>query len=57
VWMSVEGGYLNWCLRRPEEDVETPGTGITGIWLLVTHQGWWEMNLNPLKEQQVTLSY
>lgn len=55
--MSVEGGYLNWCLRRPEEDVETPGTGITGIWLLVTHQGWWEMNLNPLKEQQVTLSY
>ena len=37
-----------WCLWRSEEGVGSPWTGITGGY--EPPCGWWELNLNPLRE-------
>lgn len=41
-------------LQRQEEDVGSPRTEIAGICEPVF--GWWELNVGPLKEQQVPLA-
>lgn len=43
-----------WCLMRPEEDVESPGTGIISSCKLLC--GCWDLNLIPLEEQPMLLS-
>lgn len=36
-------------IRRPEEGIESSGTGVTDI--CKSQYGWWESNLGPLQEQ------
>lgn len=42
-----------WCLWRSEDGVRSPWTGITGSY--EPHCRWWELNLNPLKEESIFL--
>ena len=44
-----------WCLQRPEEGTEFPGTGVTDGWEPLCE--FWELNPGPLKEQPVLLSH
>lgn len=38
-----------WCWQRPEEDIGSPWTGVTGRCELPC--GFWVLNLGPLEEQ------
>lgn len=46
-YMFVCSQLCGWCLWRPEENVEFPGTGIIDGWLCEC----WEWTLGPLEEQ------
>jgi hypothetical protein len=43
-----------WCLKRLEEGIKSPGTGVTDD--CEPSCGYWESNLGPLEEQLVPLT-
>lgn len=49
-WMCLYNAYA-WGVQRPEESVESPGTGASDGFELLC--GRWDLNLAPLLEQRV----